>query len=83
MDALKPSVKWISHNDSQAEKEVVAVGFFVNIVQLKDLYDAFRKTLAYLAGCRENNELFIGKVRNLTQDFKTGRVTVEKNRNKS
>ena len=43
MDVLKPSVKWISQNDSQAEKEVVAVGFFVNIVQLKDLYDAFRK----------------------------------------
>ena len=58
MDVLKPSVKWISQNDSQAEKEVVAVGFFVNIVQLKDLYDAFRKTLAYLAGYRENMGIF-------------------------
>ncbi len=26
----------------------------------------------------ENNELFIGKVRNLTQDFKTGQVKIEK-----
>ena len=58
MDVLKPSVKWISQNDSQAEKEVVAVGFFVNIVQLKDLYDAFRNTLAYLSGYREHCRIF-------------------------
>ncbi len=32
----------------------IRCGFFVDIEQLKDLYDAFRKKLAYLAGYRAN-----------------------------
>ncbi|MCP4481301.1 MAG: hypothetical protein GY817_00530 [bacterium] len=48
------------------------MGFFVNIVQLKDLYDAFRKTLAYLAGYRENIGIFeqvFKEHRRLLQNF--------------
>ncbi len=51
-------VKLISQNASQAGKESFAVVFFVNNTQLKDLFDAFRNTLAYLAGYRENLRIF-------------------------
>ncbi len=58
MGVFKPSVKPISQKGSQAGKEIFAVVFFVNNTQLKDLNDAFRNTLAYLAGYRENLGIF-------------------------
>ena len=75
MDVLKPSVKWINQNDSQAKKEVVPVCFFVNIVQLKDLCDAFRKTLAYLAGYREILEYLSKFLRSIVVFFKISSKT--------
>ncbi len=60
----------ISQKDSQAGKEIFAVGFFFNNTQLKDLYDTFRKKLAYLAGYREILEYLSKSWRSIVVFFK-------------